>query len=314
MKTSYEITIKSSRNKLKFKGIFYKDIEKNKFYFRALEDRSNYTDMFEELLSNGVINISNRKKINVDDNYDIIDSDITHTNFENIEDLVAYLKDDGFIIESQKIEENFSTLSVVVDGKDLNPEVISFKENDKITTFTHSLFQYANDVNYEPKYKIRASSFVVDIQEFNSNDSLIIDFIQEINTLNINVNKYFENTLYSKMINDLKKVMVIDTINSFKIVTHSFTETLQISKVKQFVKEFNKIIKSKPFVQTIDTKNLRAFDEKNLRVLYDSDKVYSIHIKNKKVFDKLKLTSESIKPLDSYFISKQTILLSDFSK
>ena len=80
------------------------------------------------------------------------------------------------------------------------------------------------------------------------------------------------------------------------------------------MKEFNKIIKSKPFVQTIDTKNLRAFDEKNLRVLYDSDKVYSIHIKDKKVFDKLKLTSGNIKPLDSYFISKQTILLSDFSK
>lgn len=311
MKISYEITIKSSRNKLKFKGIFYKDIEKNKFYFRALKDSSNYTDMFEELLTNGAIDISNRKKITVENDYEIINHDIAHTVFDDIESLVKYLKKDGFIVESQKIEEDFSTLSVVVDGKDLNPEVISFKENDKITTFAHSLFQY---VNYEPKYKIRASSFAVDIQEFDSNDNIIKEFVEDIKTLNIDINKYFENTQYSKMINDLKKVIVIDTIKSFEIITNSFTETLKISKIKQFVKEFNKVIKNKPFNQTIDVSNLRAFDDKNLRVLFDADKVYSLHIKDKNVFDKLKIATGNIKPQNSYFIAKQTIELNGFKK
>ena len=314
MKISYEITIKSSRNKLKFKGIFYKDIDKNKFYFRALKDSSNYTDMFEELLTDGAIDISNRKKTIIENDYEIINHDIAHTNFEDIESLVKYLKKDGFIVESQKIEENFSTLSVVVDGKDLNPEVISFKENDKITTFTHSLFQYANNVSYEPKYKIRASSFAVDIQEFDSNDNIIKKFVEDIKTLNIDINKYFENTQYSKMINDLKKVIVIDTIKSFKIITNSFTETLKISKIKQFVKEFNKVIKNKPFNQTIDVKNLRAFDDKNLRVLFDADKIYSLHIKDKNVFDKLKIATGKIKPQNSYFISKQTIELNSFKE
>ena len=309
MKTSYEITIKSSRNKIKFKGIFYKDIDKNKFYFRALKDSSNYTDMFEELLSKGAIDISKKNKSIVDGGYEVIDHDITYTIFEDIESLVMYLKKDGFIVESQKIEENFSTLSVVVDGKDLNPEVISFKENDKITTFAHSLFQYANDVNYEPKYKIRASSFTVDIQEFDSNDKIIKEFVEDIRTLDIDINRYFENTQYSKMIQDLKKVIVIDTIKSFEIITNSFAETLQISKIKQFVKEFNKVIKSKPFTQIINCENLRAFDDKNLRVLLDSDKIYSLHIKDKKVFDKLKVANGNIKPLNSYFIAKQTIEL-----
>ncbi len=309
MKISYEITIKSSRNKIKFKGIFYKDIDKNKFYFRALKDSSNYTDMFEELLSKGAVDISKKNMSIVDSGYEVIDHDITHTIFEDIESLVMYLKKDGFIVESQKIEENFSTLSVVVDGKDLNPEVISFKENDKITTFAHSLFQYANDVNYEPKYKIRASSFAVDIQEFDSNDKIIKEFVEDIKTLNIDINRYFENTQYSKMIQDLKKVIVIDTIKSFEIITNSFTEILQISKIKQFVKEFNKVIKSKPFTQIINSENLRAFDDKNLRVLLDSDKIYSLHIKDKKVFDKLKVANGNIKPLDSYFIAKQTIEL-----
>jgi hypothetical protein len=303
MKTSYEISIKSSRNKLKFKGIFYKDIEKNKFYFRALEDSSNYGDMFEELLSDSAIDISNKNNKNktmIDDNYEIINHDIVHTDFEDIESLVEYLKNDGFIVESQKIEENFSTLSVVVDGKDLNPEVISFKENDKITTFAHSLFQYANNVNYEPKYKIRASSFAVDIQEFNNNDRIIKEFVEDIKTLNIDINKYFENIQYSKMISDLKKVVVIDTIKSFKIITNSFEAVLEISKIK----EFNKIIKNKPFVDSIDVKNLR--------VLLDSDKVYSLHIKDKKVFNNLKMAQGTIKPLKSYFIAKQTIEFNGF--
>jgi len=312
MKTSYEITIKSSRDKVKFKGIFYKDIDKNKFYFRALQDSSNYTDIFEELLLEGAVDISKKNKSILDSDYEVIDHDITHTLFEDIESLVMYLKNDGFNVESQKIEETFSTLSIVVDGKDLNPEVISFKENDKITTFAHSLFQYANNVNYEPKYKIRASSFAVDIQEFDSNDKLIKEFIEDIKSLKIDINRYFENAQYSKMIKDLKKVVVIDTIKSFKIITKSFEETLEIEKLKQFVKKFNKVIKNKPFTTIIDTKKLRAFDDKNLRVLLDSDKIYSLHIKDKKVFDKLKIANGNIKPLSSYFVAKQTVELNDF--
>jgi len=312
MKTSYELTIKSSRGRVRFKGIFYKDEDKNKFYFRALEDTQEYSDMFEQLLGKGSIDIFEGNIVSIDNKYKINDYDIKHTIFETIDDLVLYLRNDGFLIESQAINEDFSTLSVIVDGKDLNPEVISLKEHQKITNFTHSLFQYANNTTYEPKYKIRASSFAVDIQEFNSNDALVKEFVNDIINMNIDIYKYFENKQYSKMIQDLKKLLSIESIKSFKIETHSFEENISLPTIKEFIKEFSIKIKNRPFTEVIKVKNLRAFDDKKLRVQYDADKIYSIHVKDKDVYDRLKKVTEDIVPVESYFISKQTILLNDF--
>jgi len=62
--------------------------------------------MFEELFGKCSLDISKGDVVSIDDKYKINDYDIKNTIFKTIDDLVLYLRNDGFLIESKIIKVN----------------------------------------------------------------------------------------------------------------------------------------------------------------------------------------------------------------
>jgi len=273
---TYELTIKLL-NEIEYKGIIaYKN---NKFYIRTLIDSDEYELMMKELLfEKGYISLSPIDEINFDVNI---------TKFDDINQFFEFLKEKGFDIEYKPID-NFVSFSVIADGDDLLPETIAImKEGTKIINFAQALSNFSNNTYYEPKIQIRASSFAVDVQE-EVDSQKIKEIITKINNSDINIDEYFTNNLYKKLIDSLIELSKIKTLNKLFIKINNeniIIDKHSILNIKNYIKE---ILNKKIFETTTPYHNLRAFDEKKYKVILDTDNgVFYLHL-NKNLLAKLK--------------------------
>lgn len=300
---TYEVIIRML-DEVEFKGLF--SLHNNKIYIRSLIDKEEYEEMFKQLINDGYV--STEKNEN-DYNVNVIE-------FQNsLEDIFEKVQEKGIELSFEQIDNEAYTFSVVADGEDLNPQVIAhLNKGTKIIGLSETLFKYANNVDYEPKINIRASSYAVDIQEINNDDNKLLELIQSINDQNINVQQYLTDTLYSNAINSIFDVVGIETLDSLKISLRNNREiVLDINNIKNLKRNFKSILLDASFIQeninTIDF--LRAFDDKKYKVILDIKPVYYLHFDDVNIFRQLKdsYNENKMVTIRGSYKSKQTILV-----
>ena len=303
---TYEVIVKML-NEIEYKGLF--SLHNNKIYIRSLIDEDNYESMFKQLIDGGYVNT---EKIDNSNDYTISLIEF-HNNLENIFNQV---RAKGIDITFDQLQDNDYTFSVIADGEDLNPQVMAhLNKGTKIIGLSENLFKYANNVNYEPKINIRASSYAVDVQEINNNDNKLIELINSINNDNIDVSEYLTNYSYSNTINSIFEVVGIETLDTLKIKFRNETElTFNINAIKNIKRNFRSRLSSLNFIQeNINTQeSLRAFDDKKHRVLLDISPVYHLHFANENIYSQLKnsYNSNNNVTLRGSYKGKQTIEIS----
>jgi len=301
MKETYKLVI-FLLGEVEYEGIIAKI--NNKIYIRSQIDKDNYEEMIKEMLiGKGDIQI----KKSPEHPYDFC---IEQKRFNSLEEFFANLEESGFEIEYKKIEDNYKTFSLVAEGDDLSPETIAYlKEGTLLINLAQNLFTMSNNVSYEPKISLRAGSFAIDIQEEINIDNLRI-LIHNLNQGTIEIEKYFTNQPYKKLIDNLSKVSKIKTLENLTIELFNNEKlTLNLKAIEKISSQLPKIIQSKPFNKTISYNQLRAFDEKNKRVLLDADVVYHLHLKEKEFNELYKYYQKKIDKINiiGNFKSTQTI-------
>ena len=276
----------------------------NKIYIRSQIDKDEYEAMIKELLT-GIGDIKVKKS--PDHPYDFF---IEQKKFNSLEEFFIELKESGFEIEYKKIEDNYKTFSLVAEGDDLSPETIAYlKEGTLLINLAQRIFTLSNNVYYEPKLNLRTGSFVIDIQEETNIDNLK-DLIKDLNQGAIEIEKYFTNQLYKKLIDNLAKVAKIKTLKNLTIELFNNEKLpLNLKAIEQISLQLPKIIQSKLFNEIISYNQLRAFDEKNKRVLLDADIVYHLHLEEKEFNELYKFYQNKIDKINiiGNFKSTQTI-------
>ena len=97
---TYDLTIYSKVGRVNFRALFYKKKD-GKIYFRPLIDRFEYSKMIETFFERGAIDIEAQSK------EDLPQYDIKHTTFDDILEVVKYLKKKGFNVKLQEVPRNF---------------------------------------------------------------------------------------------------------------------------------------------------------------------------------------------------------------
>ncbi|MEZ4694412.1 MAG: hypothetical protein R2837_10610 [Aliarcobacter sp.] len=298
---TYEVIIRML-GEVEFKGLF--SLHNNKIYIRSLIDKEEYEEMFKQLINNGYV--STEKNEN-DYNVNVIE-------FQNsLENIFDKVQEKGIELSFEQIDNEAYTFSVVADGEDLNPQVIAhLNKGTKIIGLGETLFKYANNVDYEPKINIRASSYAVDIQEINNDDNRLIELIESINEQNINVQQYLTDTLYSNAIHSVFDVVGIETLDTLKINLRNGREiVLDINTIKNLKRNFKTMLSGTEFLQeNINaTDLLRAFDNKKYKVTLDIKPIYYLHFDDENIFRQLKDSHDENKivTIRGSYKSKQTI-------
>ena len=308
MKETYKLII-TLLGEVEYEGIIAK--VNDKIYIRSQIDKDDYEAMIKELLT-GIGDIKITKSPN--NPYDFC---IEQKKFNSLEEFFIELQESGFEIDYKKIEDNYKTFSLVAEGDDLSPETIAYlKEGTLLINLAQNLFTMSNNVFYEPKINLRAGSFAIDIQEEINIDNLKI-LINNLNKGKIEVEKYFSNKYYKKLIDNLSKVSKIKTLENLTIELFNDEKlTLNLKAIKKISSQLPQIIKSKLFNKTVSSDQLRAFDEKNKRVLLDENVVYHLHL-NEKDFNALyKFYQQKISKINivGNFKSTQTINVTQVKK
>jgi len=265
-------------NEVEYKGIM--TIENGKLYIRSLIDLDNYENMFQKLYEDGYV------KVYENDNIEVI-------KFNSLEEMFGFLKED-FDLEYEIIDDKY-LFSVVADGKDLHPNTIAMKkEGMKLYELTISLYNYANKNNYEPKIEVYASSFGVGIQESDGNNEELINIINQINSNNfLDLDKFFKDLRYKKLINSLIEVVSIKTLDNLFIKIGNRKIHINLKAINKLKENFDYQLKNKKISVLIEKpqEQLRAFDKKNLRVILDYELFgkswFSLHFDDSNVFNKL---------------------------
>jgi len=301
MKETYKLII-TLLGEVEYEGIIAK--VNDKIYIRSQIDKDDYEAMIKELLT-GIGDIKITKSPN--NPYDFC---IEQKKFNSLEEFFIELQESGFEIDYKKIEDNYKTFSLVAEGDDLSPETIAYlKEGTLLINLAQNLFTMSNNVFYEPKINLRAGSFAIDIQEETNIDNLKI-LINNLNKGTIEVEKYFTNKYYKKLIDNLSKASKIKTLENLTIELFNNEKlTLNLKAIEKISSQLPKIIKSKLFNKTVSYDQLRAFDEKNKRVLLDDNVVYHLHLKEKDFNELYKLYQQKIGKINivGNFKSTQTI-------
>jgi len=290
MKETYKLII-TLLGKVEYEGLIAK--VNDKIYIRSQIDKDDYEAMIKELLI-GIGDIKVTKSPN--HTYDFC---IEQKKFNSLEEFFIELQESGFEIEYEKIEDNYKTFSLIAEGDDLSPETIAYlKEGTLFIKLAQNLFTMSNNVSYEPKMNLRAGSFVIDIQEKINTDNLKI-LVEKLNQGTIEIEKYFDNQLYKKLIDNLYKISKIKTLKNLTIeLLNNEKLILNLKAIEEISSQLSKIIQSKAFNKTISYKQLRAFDEKNKRVLLDADIVYHLHLKEKEFNELYKFYQKKIDKLN----------------
>lgn len=308
-------------DEIEYKGIF--SLANGKIYIRTLIDEREYEDMFWELIEEGYTEVQSKYtheeilKFHEDENFEKLNEsdkyDFKHIDFENdLLKIFEKIKSLDIDVEYEEIEDDKYVFSLVADGHDMNPEVIAhLGKGTKIIRLAESVYRCSNNIKYEPKMNIRASSYAVDVQANTNNDEATRQLINSINSEKVDVDEYFSNQEYARVIDSLIEIATLHTLKTLKAEFLAGDDlNIDLDSVRAIKRNYKTMMESRPFNHICLANGcLRAFDDTNFTLKMNSDKVYHLHLRNEKLYNEIKKHHKENNKISIHgrYKSKQTI-------
>jgi len=315
MKDIYALTI-TDREEVEFQCLISEDCK----YFRVQIDELGYEEMINQLINDGY-SYSIKKSIeSVEFEDNIYEKPIYeehHEEFNRPQDLYNALIDDGFECTLYEQSEFDDIIEVVADGQDLGLELITNTNKVKISTAINNLFKAANNSDYEPVEKEKASSYSLTLSDPGTNPDIkenIIKILNDLKTSTIDATEFFKKKHYYTFLNSFVELASIKHLDILKLIAgDSDDEKISLDKdeIRSIKSAVDMVYHTKPFdyKKGLDDQ-ITAFEENvkgelKFKLLFAegtfNDKMRVCFVENEALYSKIKTNKDNILQLRGHY-------------